>query len=83
MEIHSCKLRYSSIFSFRSMDDHDKKLIQIKNYIQKASVCNEKGLARLYYIMAIELLSELSIELNNRMLALESAGEQPKEVFHD
>jgi len=65
------------------MDDHDKKLIQIKNYIQQASVCNEKGLARLYYMMAIELLSELSIESNNRMLALESVGEQPKEVFHD
>jgi hypothetical protein len=60
------------------MDALMKQLNQIKNYIQQASACNEKGLARLYYTMAIEALTELSIELNNRILALESVGEQPK-----
>jgi hypothetical protein len=64
------------------MDAHIKQLIRIQNYIQQASVCNEKGLARLHYIMAIELLQELSMDLYDCMVALESVGDQPKEISH-
>jgi hypothetical protein len=82
MQIHCHRLRCSSsIFSFQSMDAHLKKLIQIQNYIQKADQCYEKGLARLHYMTAIELLQELSMELNKCMLALESVGKQPKEIL--
>ncbi len=42
----------------------DPLINQITNYIQQASVCNEKGLARLNYMMDIELLQELSMELH-------------------
>jgi hypothetical protein len=62
------------------MDAHIKQLIRIENYVQQASVCNEKGIARLHYMMALELLQELSTELNDCITALESVGEQPKEV---
>ncbi len=64
------------------MDSLVKKLNQIKDYIQQASVCNEKGLARLHYMMAIELLQKLSLELQGCMESLESVGDQPKEIFH-
>jgi len=64
------------------MDSLIKQLIQIQNYIQKASVCNEKGLARLHYMMAIELLRKLSMGLYDCMVALESIGDQPKEISH-
>jgi hypothetical protein len=63
------------------MDIYTKKLIQIQNYIQEAIVCNEKGLARLDYMMANKLLEELSIEMHTRIVALESVGEQPVEIF--
>ncbi len=63
------------------MDAHIKQiLIRIENYVRQASVCNEKGVARLHYIMALELLQELSTELNDCITALESVDEQPKEV---
>ncbi len=62
------------------MDAHIKQLIRIENYVQQASVCNEKGIARLHYMKALELLQELSTQLNNCILALESVGEQPEEV---
>ena len=63
------------------MDTHNKQLDRIKNYIQQASVCDEKGLACLYYLVAIELLQELSMELNNCISTLENEGEQPEEVL--
>jgi hypothetical protein len=55
------------------MDAQIRKLIQIKNYIQQASVCNENGFARLRYMMAIDILQEVS--------TLEHVGEQPKEIL--
>ncbi len=64
------------------MDVYTKKLIQIQNYIQQATVCNEKGLARLHYLMAIKLLQELLMELHENMIALETVAEQPVEIFH-
>ncbi len=83
MQFHCYRLRCSpSIFFFQDMDAHIKQLIRIQNYIQQASVCNEKGLARLHYIMAIELLQELSMDLYDCMVALESVGDQPKEISH-
>jgi hypothetical protein len=82
MQIHCHRLRCSSsIFSVQSMDAYIKKLIQIQNYIQQADQCHEKGLARLYYMRAIELLQELPMEFNQCMLALESVGKQPKEIL--
>lgn len=62
------------------MDIHIKQLIRIENYVQQASACNEKGIAHLHYTMALELLQELTTKLNNCITALESVGEQPKEV---
>jgi hypothetical protein len=62
------------------MDIHIKQLIRIENYVQQASVCNEKGITRLHYMMALELLQELSTEMKDYITALESVGEQPKEV---
>jgi len=61
------------------MDVHIKKLNKIQNYIQLASVSDSNGLARLYYMKAIELLQELLMDLNKCMLDLENVGEQPKE----
>jgi hypothetical protein len=63
------------------MDAQIRKLIQIKNYIQQASVCNENGFARLRYMMAIDILQEVSTELNDSVLTLEHVGEQPKEIL--
>jgi hypothetical protein len=63
------------------MDVYTKKLIQIQSYIQQAIVCNQKSLARLNYMMASKLLEELSTEVHACMVAPESVGEQPVEIF--
>jgi len=65
------------------MDVHIDHLVQIKNYIQQAHLCGEEGIARLHYIRAIILVKELSMNLNNYMMALDSVGEQPNEALLD
>ncbi len=62
------------------MDAHIDHLFQIKNYIQQSHLCDEVGLALLHYIRAIKSVEELSMNLNNYMMAVDSLGEQPNEV---
>ena len=59
-----------------------KLLAEIQYHMRKASVCNENGLVRLHLSMANESVQQLFVELNNRMLALESVGKQPEEIFY-
>ena len=63
------------------MDALLKQLAGIQYHIQQASVCGENGLVRLHLLMAIASISKFFVEVNNHMLALESEGEQPEEIF--
>jgi hypothetical protein len=65
------------------MDIYVEQLMRIQYYILQAHLCQEKGLARLHYMKAIELLQEHLMNLHNSMSTLESIGEQPNDVFHD
>ncbi|CAF4962946.1 unnamed protein product [Rotaria sp. Silwood1] len=66
--------------TYRGMDTYIKQLTQIEYYLEQASSCNENGLARLYYMSAKESIQKLSIDIDKRMLKLESEGKQPKEI---
>ncbi|UJR20363.1 hypothetical protein I4U23_023494 [Adineta vaga] len=63
------------------MDNLAMQLFLIQKNIHQASVCEENGIARLHYNSVLKLLQEITIQVEHRKLSLESAGEQPKEVF--
>lgn len=57
--------------------------MRILNYMTQAAMSNENGVARLHALNAIQLLRELSIDLNNWLLNLESDAQQPEEIMRD
>ncbi len=64
------------------MNYHINQLVQIENYLKQAYANETNRRIRFYLRMAIASLKELSIDLTEYMLSLESIGEQPEEVYN-
>ena len=63
------------------MSTHIDHLVQIKNYIQHAHLCHEKGLACLHYTKALALLKEIPVDPSNCLSPPENVGEKPNEFL--
>ncbi|CAF4446055.1 unnamed protein product [Rotaria magnacalcarata] len=73
-------MNYTFDFLSEDMDNCLDKLNLIGKSIEQGHNNDVKGVARLCFIMAIDLSKELSMDLEH-MLNSESIGEQPQELY--
>ncbi len=71
------RLKYFSFIDYsQGMNTYIDQLVQIKNHIQQAHLCDYEELARQHYIRAIVKVNELTTNLNNYLMSLDNVGVQ-------